>query len=163
MNRFNKLFLLIFLVVISGCIKPDIPSCSFAPPDGKTFLLIGQDQETIETYIKSTAHVPVGFMVYTSVQEARGLADPVDYGSGIMHAQALVDKYPHAAIQIGLYMVGVLKEIIDGKFDENLDKIGAWIIKADHPVYVRIGYEFDLPQNGYDPALYPPSSEHHGF
>lgn len=142
------------MITCSSCIKPDTRSFSFAPPDGKTLLLIGQDKDTIDRYVKSTGHNPVGLMVYTSVQEARGLWDAADYGSGVMHAQAIIDDYPGAAIQIGLYMVDALQEILEGKFDSNLDKIAAWIKKSNRPIYMRIGYEFDLPQNKYDPVLY---------
>lgn len=148
------LCLTVSVLLCSSCIKPDAQSFSFAPPEGKTLLFIGQDKATIDTYIKSTGHNPVGLMVYTSVQEVRGLWDAADYGSGVMHAQALIEEYPQAAIQIGLYMVGALPGILKGEFDSNLDKIGIWIKTSDHPVYVRIGYEFDLPQNNYDPVLY---------
>lgn len=127
---------------------------NFAPPEGQTLLFIGQDEGTIKAYVVKTGHHPVGVMVYTSVQEARGLWDPADYGSGVQHADALAQQYPDAAIQVGLYMVDALEGIVEGKYNDNIDKIGEWIKKVDRPVYMRIGYEFDLPKNKYDPEFY---------
>jgi hypothetical protein len=148
--------LILFLCICTqvSCLNTDQKNYEFAPAAGKTLLFIGQDKDTVSDYVQATGHTPTGVMVYTSIQEARGLDEPVDYGSGILHAQVIVDKYPQASIQIGLYMVGALEEILKGQFDSNIDKIGTWIIKSNRLVYVRIGYEFDLPQNGYNPELY---------
>lgn len=149
-----RFLFLIVCLCLSSCLGADEQLIMFRPPQGKTLIMIGQDMGTIAEYVKSTGHTPPGVMTYTSVQEARGLDGPADYGSGIMHAQALADRYPGAAVQIGLYMVDALEGILKGEFDSNLDKIGAWIKRSNRTVYVRIGYEFDLPQNKYDPALY---------
>jgi len=51
-------------------------------------------------------------------------------------------------------MNGALQDILDGVYDKNIRKIGEWIKRANRPVYFRIGYEFDLPQNAYEPELY---------
>src|SRR5262249_55675085 len=40
------------------------------------------------------------------------------------------------------------------KLDENIDKLGDWLKAAKRPVYLRVGYEFDLPENKYAPAGY---------
>jgi len=57
-------------------------------------------------------------------------------------------------MQIGLYLVGTLSEILDGKYDKNIEKFGTWLKETRRPIFLRIGYEFDLPQNGYDAQLY---------
>ncbi len=62
--------------------------------------------------------------------------------------------YPNSVLQIGLYLVKALPAIVDGKHDDNIDKLGDWIKQANRPIYLRVGYEFDLPENDYAPDLY---------
>lgn len=154
MIKVIKCFLMLICLVGIHSVAGAAEQWTFAPSKGKTLLFIGQDEGTIKTYTGKTGHNPVGVMVYTSVQEARGLWDAAEYGSGIQHADALAKQYPDAAIQVGLYMVDALEGIIDGTYNDNIDKIGEWIKTVNRPVYMRIGYEFDLPQNKYEPELY---------
>ena len=126
---------------------------SFAPPSGKTLLFVGQDRDTLARYVRGTGSVPGGTMFYTSVQDLRGLQKAANYGSGPQDAKALL-RYRHSTIQIGLYMVGALGGVVTGKYDKNLKILAQWIKKARRPVYLRIGYEFDNPENHYDPQLY---------
>lgn len=154
MLRVSMYMFLICLVSQIAFSSQPIKAYSFAPEAGRTVLFIGQDQDTINEYVKATGQIPTGVMIYTSVQEAHGLSQPIDYGSGIMHAQALIEKYPGASVQMGLYMVGALDDILSGVYDFNIDKIGEWIKNSNRLVYVRVGYEFDLPQNRYEPEPY---------
>lgn len=127
----------------------------FIPQDDKVLLVVGQDKATIERYIKKNNHVPGGFMVYTSIQQMDGLFNPaIERGAGIQHAQYFVDKYPNTVIQLGLYMVGALQGVVDGKYDASIEKLARWAKDVRIPIYLRIGYEFDFPQNGYTPQLY---------
>lgn len=141
----------LFSIFVSAAVSAERP---LLPPDGKTLLFIGQDNDTILNYTRETGHTPYGFMLYTSVHEAKSLNEPWDYGAGRTCADEIVEKYPGAALQIGLYMVGSLDGIIAGAYDANIDKIGRWIKDARVPVYLRIGYEFDMPENGYDPEKF---------
>ena len=93
-------------------------------------------------------------MLYTSIQDTEGLETAVNNGGGIHHGQYLLDQYPNSVLQIGLWMVDGLDGIIQGKYDGNIDRLGAWIKKAKRPVFLRIGYEFDLPENRYAPEAY---------
>lgn len=129
-------------------------SNSFAPPSGKTLLLVGQDRDTILLYASATGNTPGGTMLYTSIQELKGLNGPNEYGSGPQDGQALLQSYPNSVIQVGLYMVGALERTIAGKYDAHLKALARWIKKANRPVYLRIGYEFDNPSNHYDPLQY---------
>jgi len=127
----------------------------FVPAEGKVILFIGQDNETIETYIKSVGHVPRGFMLYTSIQKIDGLFAPSqDYGSGVFHADALMARYPQARLQLGLYMVDALKDVYQGVYDDNIDRMARWFKSKKVPIYLRIGYEFDGPHNHYNPKDY---------
>lgn len=127
----------------------------FEPADGKAIFFVGQDTDTIEEYIRSLKLIPAGFMVYTSIQEADGLwNESPDYGAGTGYAERLLRKYPGTTLQIGLYMVGGLKETVEGNYDTNLAKMAKWFKKIKSPVFLRIGYEFDGPHNGYNKKDY---------
>ncbi len=163
--RFYKILLLLLVFNLPCVVSIDAMSIfskkqasvqphAFAPPPGKTILLIGQDRETIKQYVKETGLVPGGVMFYTAVQNVRALKQPYDYGAGFQDGKFLAANYPHSTIQIGLYMIGVLDDILQGKYDGNLRLIGRWIKKTRRPIYLRIGYEFDLPHNHYEPEKY---------
>lgn len=125
------------------------------PGSPRTLVFIGQDLDSVQTYVNKTKHVPDGFMVYTSIQELTGLEAAFDNGSGVQHAQGLIDRYPGTQIQIGLYMVGALSDVVGGAYDVNILKLSQWLAKNSATTfYLRIGYEFDYPQNHYAPAAY---------
>lgn len=125
----------------------------FVPGEGKVLFFFGQDRDSIEEYTSSFRRIPAGFTVYSSVKLADGLESAADNG-GIQDGQSIVDRYPDSAIHVGLSAVGSLEEIVAGKLDANIDRIGRWIVRADRPVFLRIGYEFDFPQNRYEPLKY---------
>ena len=126
----------------------------FAPPDGKVLLIIGEDKISTDDYARTIGIVPGGTMLYTAIQDAQALDMPVDNGGGIQDGKYLLEKYPDSVIQVGLWMVGGLEGVVKGEYDGNIDKIGNWIIQAKRPVFLRIGYEFDLPANNYEPKAY---------
>lgn len=135
-------------------VQPNQYAPKFVPPNEKVLFIIGQDKLTIDNYVKDIGIMPGGFMVYTSVQKGDGIYTPKDYGGGTQDFQYLADKYPDAVFQVGLYMVDALDEVIQGVYDDNIDKLGDWIKKVNRPVYLRIGYEFDHPINHYQPQKY---------
>jgi hypothetical protein len=51
-------------------------------------------------------------------------------------------------------MVGALDDTLAGRYDDNILKLAQWMKKVGCPIYFRIGYEFDLPENGYAPSKY---------
>ncbi|MDO8675787.1 MAG: glycosyl hydrolase [Candidatus Omnitrophota bacterium] len=131
----------------------NVLSPRFVPPDDKTLLLVGQQRDIIEGYVRAVG-VPGGFMSYTSIKHLEGLTTLDDYGGGIQDAQDLVDLYPNTVLQLGLYMVDELNNVNSGIYDANIRKLGEWIKQTRRPVYLRIGYEFDLPDNKYKPQEY---------
>ncbi|MDD3374328.1 MAG: glycosyl hydrolase [Candidatus Omnitrophica bacterium] len=142
------IFFIIFLILFLR---------SSAAEERKNILLIfiGQNVESINAYVSDVGHVPDGFMAYTSIQNLEGLDSPSNVGSGVQYAQALIDQYPHAQIQIGFYIVGALREILDEKYDKNISKLASWFKKnSKTKFYLRIGYEFDNPENHYEPLAY---------
>ncbi len=156
-NIFQNIILC--LLIMAPC--PAFASFNlFVPPSGKTLLLVGQDRNTIARYVRATGNIPGGTMFYTSIQKVQGLVKPSDYGSGPQDGRALLRSYPKSVIQVGLYMVGGLGSTIDGTYDANLKTLAQWIKKANRPVYLRIGYEFDNPLNHYDPDGYKQAFRH---
>ena len=129
-------------------------SNTFAPPPGKTLLIVGQDYDTLARYVGATGNIPGGVSTYTNIQKADGLEAVTDYGSGPMNGKALLAAYPNSAVEVGLYMVDGLDNALAGKYDLNLKRLAGWIKSAARPVYLRIGYEFDNPGNYYDPEKY---------
>jgi len=139
---------------ISAIALANEPAGRFVPPAGKIILIVGQDVENIKAYLESVKIVPAGFAAYTSAEFAEGLTDETDNGGGPQHAQVLVDRYPNTVLQLALYMVNEAEKVYSGDVDESLDKIADWIKSAQRPVFFRIGYEFDLPENYYEPKSY---------
>ena len=150
--------LLVFLIAVfitaGGTTQAFSASNAFIPSPGKTLLLVGQDRETIANYVIKTGNTPGGTMLYSSIQAMDGLDGPVDYGAGFMDGDALLKSYPNSVIQLGLYMVDGLNDTAAGKYDDHLRKLALWIKKANRPVYLRIGYEFDNSLNHYNPQQY---------
>jgi beta-mannanase len=94
-------------------------------------------------------------MFYASIQKLQGLDSPSDSGGGVQHAQGLIKKYPNAQLQIGLYMVGALDDILAGRYDQNISRLAGWFKKNNKTtIYLRIGYEFDYLGNNYEPTSY---------
>lgn len=126
----------------------------YCPPDGKILLVTGQDIENIEAYLKAVKIESGGFAAYTSVEEAEGLTEQGNNGGGIQFTDKIAKDHPHSVIQLALYMLDSCEKVYSGDVNASLDKIGAWIKSANRPVYFRIGYEFDYPDNAYPPDQY---------
>lgn len=148
MKRLLPFLSLVFLIAAS-------PRAKFEPPEGKVLLFVGQDNKTINGYVKAAGIVPAGFMTYTSIQKLEGLdSEGPDYGSGTMHADRLSAEYKETCLQVGLYEVDALKDILSGKYNANIDRLAKWLKRSGRPVFLRIGYEFDGPHNRYNPKEY---------
>ncbi len=133
------------------------------PAVSPSIFLIGQDVRSIDDFMAALKdfpstkelHTPDGIMAYTAINDVRGLSEPVDHGAGVNYTDELFRKYPKVQIvQIGLYMKYMLKEVVQGGLDENINQLGQWIKSCGKRVYLRVGYEFDNPDNDYDPEQY---------
>lgn len=129
-------------------------SGKFLPPPGQRLLFIGQDNAAFNSYVSDTGTIPAGFMVYTSVQDPVALVRPSGPSVGVQNASELLAKYSNTMVQIGLWMVGNADDILTGNYDGNIDFIADWIAQCGRPVFLRVGYEFDFPENHYDPGDY---------
>ncbi|MBQ4818548.1 glycosyl hydrolase [Aquimarina sp. MMG016] len=139
----------------------------FAPTNGKTMLIIGQDLGSVAGYVNSGRFpTPAGVTMYTDIYSMAGLNSITNYGAGDIGSQAALDRFPNSVLAIGLWMVeeadgqgedhpNGLTEIVNGQHDNELDKFAAFAKKnAPRPIYLRIGYEFDGPWNNYDANKY---------
>jgi len=145
------------------CIFASISHADTNNIERKSIFIIGQDVQSINDYLASLNKIsgakgidyPDGFMAYVAINDLRGLSEPVDQGAGINFTDELIQTYPKCqVIQIGLYMRYMLKEIVSGGLDNNIIRLGQWIKDSKKDVYLRIGYEFDYPDNDYDPQEY---------
>ncbi|AKL98258.1 glycosyl hydrolase [Endomicrobium proavitum] len=154
----KKLFTVLFTIFIFISAAQAARSINmtgrFVPPDGKTLLFAGQNNADFDEFVAVNKKVPAGFMTYVALSDLKGLDEINNVGTGDMFADELVKKYPGAAVQIGLYLVGSLKNIVNGTLDGNIKEFAKWIKKTKSPVFLRIGYEFDNPENGYEPEIY---------
>jgi hypothetical protein len=107
---------------------------------------------------------PAAAMVYTDIQNLRGLDQPVDYGSGIEYATGLVEalggssgnndrekdltknnKQRSFGLQIGLWLNGTqgCQDIVSGALQENIDSFLQYLVQ-DIPdtiqIFLRVGY-----------------------
>jgi hypothetical protein len=138
---------------------PLAAASKFVPPPGKVLLIVGQDVPNIGAYLKAAKSVPGGFAAYTSA-EGEGLTEMANNGGGIQNAWELADTYPNTVLQLAFYMVDACQKVAAGDVDDTIDALARFLKAANRPVYLRIGYEFDLPENGYKPAEYIPAYRH---
>jgi hypothetical protein len=131
---------------------------TFEPPVGKTILFIGQTKGEIEDYAHAGVGDPPGYMLYTNLERLEGLSEPF-LGSGCMDAgvqdlSGLAQEFPGSAAQIGLNIESQVPSINSGQMDDQIRKLATRLRDVRRPVFLRIGYEFDGPWNGYEPEGY---------
>ena len=118
-------------------------------------LCIGQDYWSIMNYT-AVMGPPACVMSYASLYNlTAALYNGTEYGSGIEHASRLLQALPDADLQLGLWLVGGLDDVTNGFWDDAISELVQFVRWAfPRKVYVRIGYEFDNPQNAYDPISF---------
>ena len=70
------------------------------------------------------------------------------------NVEALVERERPIVLNVGLYFLSIEKDVAAGKYDQELRKILSVLRRADVPVLLRIGYEFNNPWAPYDPDLF---------
>ena len=90
-----------------------------------------------------------------------GLVDSKRRGERVeMNLSQTLADHPQSIGMLGLYMVeggehaDGLTGIVEGRYEDRIDRLAEVINKAGRPVLVRIGYEFDGLWNHYDPEKY---------
>lgn len=139
----------------------------YEPDDGKCFVFIGQDLGAIgglpdyqDGYCDSF-EMPAGVTGYFGIGTVNSPVSGMDiqgnWGSGDCHLDKYLqtERFNNAMIAIGFYISGMEQKIINGACDASLSRISNWMKKmASRPTFLRIGYEFNLPSNKYQPDTY---------
>lgn len=121
----------------------------FVPPKGKCLVMIGQDKPAIDEYIQEIGRIPAGVMTYDHITSLV-LAEASKYRKA----------YPKAAIQIGLSLKDAIDDVPKGRFDSNIEKLADWANQNPVPIYLRPGYECDLPDNQYPSDVFVRAFRH---
>src|SRR4051794_25117712 len=124
------------------------------PKPGHTLVVVGQDTQTEDDYVRETGgRVPAGFMNYVFLEDA-----PAQFAKHLADIKAHADKYPGSVLQFGVTMgystfwstitgnpqpPGAL-QLTGGAYDRQIDLLAAWLRSLGHTAYLRLGYEFDL-------------------
>src|SRR3954462_13464379 len=124
------------------------------PKSGHTLVLVGQDTQTEDDYIRETGgRVPAGFMNYIFLEDS-----PAQFSKHLAEIKTHADKYPGSVLQFGVTMgystfwstitgnpqpPGAL-QLTSGAYDTQIALLAAWLRKLGHTAHLRLGYEFDL-------------------
>jgi hypothetical protein len=145
---------LAMLVIAAPIAAARPPERAQVPSAGTTLVVVGQDPQSERDYVTETGgRVPAGFMHYVFLEQ-----DPAAFSAHLREIDGVANAYPGTAIQIGLTMgystfwsatngnpqpPGAL-QVARGTYDRQLDLLAAWLKSLSVPVYLRVGYEFDL-------------------
>src|SRR4051794_11021346 len=124
------------------------------PASGHTLVVVGQDTQTEDDYVRETGgRVPAGFMNYIFFEDS-----PAQFSKHLADIKAHARKYPGSVLQFGVTMgystfwstitgnpqpPGAL-QLTGGAYDEQIDLLATWLRPLGHTAYLRLGYEFDL-------------------
>ncbi len=160
----------LFSILLFGQSSGDFGAPKYAPEDGKQLLILGQDLGAVggldaytDGYVDNVeGHIPAGVTTYTSIPSLGGLATQANWGSGDVNGQTYLEDetFDNSVISIGLYLVNELGNIAAGNHDNSIRTLATWIKGSNRPVFLRIGYEFDGPWNGYNAAQYITAYRH---
>ena len=158
---------LLLFAIFSVAVNAQTINGKFTDRDGRTLLILGQDLGSVQGYVDSGFFPEIGgATMYTDVYDFAGLNSVTNYGAGDIGLQEAIDRWPNSVLSIGLWMVedndGVgqdhpngLTELVNGVYDASLQRFADFCNRNDpHPIFLRIGYEFDGPWNAYDPGKY---------
>ncbi len=148
----------------------------YEPEDGRCILFVGQELEAIgglgapfnDGYMDHFSH-PGGFTMYTGLNPGavsfghtmEGLdgiwqTDNWGDGSSNISMQLEDEDFDGMGLAIGLSMAGGFEKMIyKGAVDSLIVKMGSWFLDmSPRPIFLRIGYEFSGPWNGYNRESY---------
>lgn len=133
----------------------------FEPTDGKCLVFIGQDTETIGGVKGYNGYcdyfdIPAGITLYSNLSPHQnsygfltkgndGIKKMANWGAGDTCADCHLSEtgFKNTMLSLGISMVNNEKAIAQGKYDQLIEELAAWVRQADRPIFLRIGYEFD--------------------
>lgn len=161
-----KQFLIIVLATLGIYCHGQISGHNGAPkyvPETGRLLILGQDLGAVggldgytDGYIDNNDQTPAGVTTYTGLNGLGGLRNKANWGSGDVHGSAYLEDetFNNSTIALGLFITGSEGSIASGSMDGSIRSLAQWVIQADRPVFLRIGYEFDGPWNGFNPSTF---------
>src|SRR3954466_2887110 len=142
------------LCLLAIGVSPAFAAHARVPKSGPTLVLVGQDTQTEDDYIRETGgRVPARFMNYIFLEDS-----PAQFSEHLAEIKTHADKYPGSVLQFGVTMgystfwstitgnpqpPGAL-QLTSGAYDKRIDLLPTWLRKLGHTAYLRLGYEFDL-------------------
>ena len=145
----------------------------FVPTDERILLIVGQDLDSVRDYTASgCCPEPAGITTYLALYkllngdlqyggigiDADGapLDELADWGAGQSSLYTVMQEYPNSAIAVGLSIgeneqPNAMQGLIGGAFDPEIRHLAELLKTHPHPVFLRVGYEFDGMWNtGYE-------------
>lgn len=119
----------------------------FEPKGDKIIHGAGQSLETFSNYWNAVEKFkPIIYMTYVRINKIEEWSEKI---------KEEIKKFPNLILQIGLNFKvkdesEKTKEIVQGKYDKEIDCLAKKIKEIKNPVFIRIGYEFNEP-NKYKP------------
>lgn len=129
----------------------------FVPPEGKKLLFIGQDNASVggqndysNGYIDALQHYPSGVTGYIPLHDLGSMTHYSNWNAGPMDLSAYANdsRFDHMAYAIGLWFPTRTNLVLNGSFDDNINRLAEWCKEQDRPIFLRIGYEFDSEHHG---------------
>src|SRR3954452_16044014 len=91
---------LIVACVLALCAAPAHAQRARVPGSGHTLVVVGQDTQTEDDYVRETGgRVPAGFMNYIFLEDS-----PAQFSKHLADIKAHADKYPDSVLQFGVTM-----------------------------------------------------------
>jgi hypothetical protein len=143
------------VLVALGLVLAAAPAAAGFPgevPRGKTLVIVGQEElPPMEDYVRRMGE-PGGFMHYISIA-----SDPAFLSQRLDSIGEFTEAHRGTVVQLGLDLTSVFwstlygrpslpgaLEVSRGTYDAQIEQLADWLNQIDVPVYLRIGYEFDL-------------------
>lgn len=126
-----------------------------AMPPGRTKIFVGQTSVSyVDAFARETGREPRGGMWYTNVYE-----DPSALDADLDQVAQAVATHPGLEVNLGVSLGSVstpeaprTPAIAAGAYDATIVELARRLRALPTPVFVRIGYEFDLLGGQYGPA-----------
>lgn len=164
MLSFFRLAVVCFTACSSvGIANGYIPRVNFharLEPDNQIIHGAGQDPEGFNNYRKifDSNHQPLLYMTYVGLNHS---VDSIKAWGISVRGQLAAMGQTKLIPQIGLYLAEgnghggeITGNVVAGEFDNQISALAQEISSFERPVFIRIGYEFEGPWNGYNPATY---------
>lgn len=128
----------------------------FEPKGNKVIHGAGQSLERFSSYWNAVGdNKPLIYMTYAKIPKISAWIDKIKIES---------KKFPNLILQVGLKLLDAegkdkTLEVLEGKYENDLDEFFKTIKEYKNPVFVRIGYEFDK-KGKYNPENFVKAWRH---